>query len=180
MSDRAGEDSDDPRLRDGRPASAVVIRQLHVGALAAYRRLPVGLKRWLAGWLTPSFQVAAGSVVQRGDGAILLVRHSYRRGWGIPGGFVKRREHPWDAAAREATEELGISIEAEGDPIVIVSPEDRRILVAYPARLLADDSSPDPSPQSPEITETAWFARQDLPRLQVDVVHAVRELGGRR
>lgn len=163
------------------PAPSAVGRHLHVGALAAYRRLPLRLKRFVSGRLTPSFQVAAGSVVQRADGAVLLVRHSYRTDWGLPGGFLKRDEHPADAASREAFEELGIGIGIRGQPVVIIVPEERRILVAFRAQLAAVDGEGEavfqPQPRSPEITEVEWFPVDDLPPLQDDVDRAIQELG---
>ncbi|MBV9416653.1 MAG: NUDIX domain-containing protein, partial [Solirubrobacterales bacterium] len=43
---------------------------------------------------------------------VLLVRHTYgRRSWDLPGGTVRRRELPVDAARREMQEELGCRIE---------------------------------------------------------------------
>jgi 8-oxo-dGTP pyrophosphatase MutT (NUDIX family) len=50
-------------------------------------------------------------VVTHGD-AVLLVRHTYGKPvWDLPGGTVKRRELPRDAARREMNEELGRRIE---------------------------------------------------------------------
>lgn len=40
---------------------------------------------------------------------ILLVRSSYRRQWGLPGGSIRRREAPEAAARRELMEETGLS-----------------------------------------------------------------------
>lgn len=55
-------------------------------------------------------------VVIRHKGRVLAVRHSYRPGYDIPGGGVRRREHPRDTAVRELAEEL--SIHAEPDALV--------------------------------------------------------------
>ena len=51
--------------------------------------------------------VGVKCVVVHGD-RVLLVRHTYgRRSWDLPGGTVRRREVPIDAARREMHEELG-------------------------------------------------------------------------
>lgn len=40
--------------------------------------------------------------------ALLIVRSSYRRGWQLPGGGVRRDEMPEAAARRELVEEIGL------------------------------------------------------------------------
>lgn len=44
------------------------------------------------------------------DNRVLLVRNSYRKGYSFPGGDVKKRERPIDAACRELAEETGIMV----------------------------------------------------------------------
>jgi len=57
--------------------------------------------------------------VERADGQVLLVRHSYRQSWGLPGGLLKRGEDPATAALREAAEEVGLAVDLDGEPTVV-------------------------------------------------------------
>ncbi|MFF3441070.1 NUDIX domain-containing protein [Streptosporangium sp. NPDC002721] len=43
---------------------------------------------------------------------VLLVRPTYKEGWEFPGGAVEEGETPWEAATREAAEELGVTCSA--------------------------------------------------------------------
>ena len=55
-----------------------------------------------------------GAAVAVWDGdELLLVRHSYRPGYALPGGRVKRGEGPGQAACRELREEVGLDLRPE-------------------------------------------------------------------
>jgi 8-oxo-dGTP pyrophosphatase MutT (NUDIX family) len=43
------------------------------------------------------------------NGKVILVRHSYARGWRLPGGGIRRGENPAEAILRELEEEIGLS-----------------------------------------------------------------------
>src|SRR5580693_1652443 len=51
----------------------------------------------------------ANAAVFDAEGRVLLVRHSYRRGWHFPGGGVARGEAPEVAVRRELSEEIGLT-----------------------------------------------------------------------
>ena len=68
------------------------------------------LRRWKM--LTKASNRGAGVAVWYQD-QILVVRHSYRPGWSLPGGQIKKNELPRSAASRELWEEVGIQTAPE-------------------------------------------------------------------
>jgi 8-oxo-dGTP diphosphatase len=140
-------------------------------------RLPSPIRLFIVRRLTPSFYVGAICVIERGDGALLLIRHSYRKRWGFPGGFLKRGETPADAARRETREEVGVDVVLDETPKVVVDAGFRRVDVIFTGRAAEGAGNDNPSPRSPEILEARWFPATDLPELQEEAVSALIELG---
>jgi ADP-ribose pyrophosphatase YjhB (NUDIX family) len=153
-------------------------RRTQTVLLAGYKRLPQAVRNLLIRVGTPSFHVGAICVVERADGQLLLVRQSYRRdGWGFPGGLMRRREDPGDAARRELKEELGVDVELMGLPVVVIDPPMRRIDVVFNARLADGSPQPEATVHSPEITDARWFPRAELPELLPEATAALVQLG---
>ena len=140
--------------------------RLHRGALQVYRRLPVWARRRVVRTIAPGYTVGAMCFIERDDGAMLLVRLSYRQRWGVPGGLLKRGELPADAARREVREEVGLEIELMGEPAVVVDAEAQRVDLVYRARPASDEDATAAVPMSPEIVEARWFPTGSLPELQ--------------
>lgn len=78
-------------------------------------------------------RVAAGVLFNDGNGRVLLVNPTYKKGWEIPGGYVEVGESPRAAAIREVKEELGLDVNVrnllvldwaphpnEGDKLLII------------------------------------------------------------
>jgi 8-oxo-dGTP pyrophosphatase MutT (NUDIX family) len=138
-----------------------------------YGRLPRRVRRILVRTISPSYTMGAICVIERPDGAILLVRQEYRRRWGIPGGLVKRGEEPTDAARREVFEEVGIAIELIGEPAVVVDTQPQRIDIVFRGRPVTLAELDHLRPTSPEISQVAWFRPDELPELQVETASAL-------
>jgi 8-oxo-dGTP diphosphatase len=84
----------------------------------AYRMAFRLLRLW---WFIARPQHTGANVALWHNGRLLVVRHSYTRGYSLPGGGVGRREIPVEAACRELREELGMSVDPEELTHVLVS-----------------------------------------------------------
>jgi ADP-ribose pyrophosphatase YjhB (NUDIX family) len=146
-------------------------------AYRAWGLLPPGVRLFVVRRATPSFHVGAICVIERADGALLLIRNSYRPRWGFPGGFLKRSESPDDAARREVREEVGVDVVLDENPKVVVEALTRRVDVIFCGHPAEESDTADPKPRSPEILEARWFPIQALPDLQDEAVAALIELG---
>ncbi len=72
--------------------------------LKIYGSMPRELRQRSVRAIKPSFTVGVMPVITSPTGSILLVRHSYVKGWGLPGGLVNRRERMAVAIVRETKE----------------------------------------------------------------------------
>jgi 8-oxo-dGTP diphosphatase len=130
--------------------------------------------------ISPSFTVGAMVFVERDDGAMLFVRHTYRERWGVPGGLLEKGEEPRDAAVREVYEETGLRVVLVGEPAVVVDAEPQRVDVLFRARLADAVTDRDRgtessagAPSSPEIRAVRWFPADGFPELQHETAHAM-------
>jgi ADP-ribose pyrophosphatase YjhB (NUDIX family) len=92
---------------------------------------------------------------------ILLVRHSYMAGWGLPGGgYRPRRETPEQAARREMHQELGIHL---GEVTVLGEFDSNRDHKRDTITSLRAEIPRSGEASSAEIREVRWFELADLP-----------------
>ena len=150
-----------------------MIASLHRGALAVFRRLPVRLRRRVVRTIAPSFTVGAICIIERTDGALLLVRLSYRDRWGLPGGLLQRGETTAEAARREVAEEVGVMVRLVREPHVVVDATAQRVDVIFRAVLAEGVDADSARPMSPEISEVGWFLPSSLPELQAEASGAI-------
>lgn len=94
---------------------------------------------------------------------VLLVRHTYGKPeWDLPGGGIKRDEHPLEAACREIEEELGVRLDGWRELGSVASSEYHRhdTIYCFQAEL---NGQPLKIEQG-EIDTAKWFSRRQLPR----------------
>ncbi|KAA0233794.1 MAG: NADH pyrophosphatase [Acidimicrobiales bacterium] len=151
----------------------MVVRAVHRFLLRIFQRLSVTNRRRVVRMITPSFTVGSICIIERDDGAVLLVRHAYRNRWGTPGGLLKKHEEPAVAAKREVSEEVDIRIDLVGQPAVVVDPYPRRVDVVFRARPAEGSDANGVRPRSAEIVEARWFGPDELPELQLETAEAL-------
>jgi len=131
--------------------------------VALHHRLIVKAAR-LYWWIRRPRTLGVRAVVHDGAGRIALVRHTYAKGWYLPGGGVKKGESVAAALARELQEETGLGgcaiervigiyhsrREYKDDHIVLFA-----VRATDPSTLAACDRR--------EIVEVGWFAPDALP-----------------
>ena len=124
------------------------------------------------------FMPSVASLIEDGEGRILLVRHVEGR-WMLPGGAVDPGERPAEAARRECLEEAGVEIEPLRILGVYGGPEYRVtyangdeamwIVTVFAARLVAGE----PAPSDDETMDVGWFTRDEIAALpQSDAMRA--------
>ena len=149
--------------------------------VAALTHLPVPVRRALIRcayvglriyWFLFRPQIVGVKCALVHDRNVLLVRHTYgNRSWDLPGGTVRRRERPVDAARREMEEELGRRIEDWvdlGELFFHADHHDDNLHVFradVPDRTLDIDLT--------ELAEAAWFAPEALPAPVGRYVHPI-------
>lgn len=81
-------------------------------------RLPFVLHRVHTGLMqiAPPVTIGVRMLIADSDGRVALIRHTYRPGWYLPGGGVKRWETLEQAAIREAREEAGVVVDRVTGP----------------------------------------------------------------
>ena len=96
------------------------------------------------------------------EGRVLLVRHSYAKGWHLPGGGVESGETVIEAAFRELAEEGGA--EAVGTlQLIGFYANHANFPNDHIALLSVQDWRPCTPRQGQEIVERGWFALDALP-----------------
>lgn len=124
------------------------------------RPLPGALLRAATRVVAPRHRIGALVVVLDGRDRFLLVEHLFRpdQPWGLPGGWVNRREDPHDAARRELLEETNLEIEI--GPVVALRGEPRpwHVTIVFAGRLQGGDFR-----LSGELNDFLWVYGDDIP-----------------
>ncbi len=136
------------------------------------RRLPYTLLKrfppppplyWrLARLANNSLLVGVSGVISDGSdesGRVLFFHHTYRRSpWGLPGGWMRRGESPFETVEREVSEESGLEVRATRLLLVGTSPDRPKLDFVVGATLVGGTFRP-----SREVDGHRWCRPDELP-----------------
>jgi 8-oxo-dGTP pyrophosphatase MutT (NUDIX family) len=105
--------------------------------------------------------IGVNGVVFNQQGQVLLLEHVFRSRypWGLPGGWVGRRERPQDALQREMMEEVGLAIQV-GPPVMV---EPGELPGHLETGFLCEVEDQAIGPLSGEILSARWVFPETLP-----------------
>lgn len=127
-------------------------------------------------------RVAAGVLFNDGNGRVLLVNPTYKKGWEIPGGYVEIGESPRAAAIREVKEELGLDIDVRNLLVLDWAPhpnEGDKLLIIFDGGQLGQTTLDKINFVDGELSAAQFFTPEELSdvlpdRLAKRVVRAAR------
>ena len=94
---------------------------------------------------------------------ILLVKHTYRGNWSLPGGYIKTGEHPKEGIEREIKEETGFIVSADRRLKLRTDRDTARLDITYIGEFVGGEFEP-----SKEVSEAQFFAFEALPQVTKD------------
>jgi ADP-ribose pyrophosphatase YjhB (NUDIX family) len=112
--------------------------------------------------LAARFTVGVNGVVFNRQGQVLLLEHVFRSRypWGVPGGWVRRREEPQRALRRELLEEVGLAVSVGAPVLTRLEGPPGHLETAFMCEVEGDGSL---GQLSGEIISTQWVDVRDLP-----------------
>jgi ADP-ribose pyrophosphatase YjhB (NUDIX family) len=102
--------------------------------------------------------IGAFSMIFDDKHRILLCKRNDKDIWNLPGGMVEKNEAPWEAAIREAKEEIGVDIIIESLSGVFFKKEKDDLVFNFVASI--SNGVPTVSEEAKEI---AYFSVNDIP-----------------
>ncbi len=121
--------------------------------------LPKSMQLLLMRVFQDQFLIGVTGIIFNGKKEVLLFKHTYRQtSWSLPGGYIKSKEHPFEALEREILEESGFVVSAEEQLKIRTDRESARLDVTVVGLYIGGEFKP-----SHEVSEFGFFAFENLP-----------------
>jgi ADP-ribose pyrophosphatase YjhB (NUDIX family) len=170
-------------LTQGTPAHNIPTGERVLGSAGMHarklaERLMIAAIRATVRFLRGSFTAGCVCIVRDPQDRILLVKPRYRLAWGLPGGFMRRDEQPYQAISRELREEIGVDLTFNQPVGSYVQNHQRHIDYIFTIVLDIGQMSR-VARSSAELSRLRWHDPANLPALQPEAIKALSCGAGR-
>ena len=123
--------------------------------------LPKSIQLFVMRIFEDQFLIGVTGIILNSKNEILLFKHSYRQTeWGLPGGYIKAKEHPQEALEREIEEESGFVVSVDEELKIRTDRESARVDICFVGKLMGGEFR-----KSSEVMDAKFFSFSDLPIL---------------
>ncbi len=127
-------------------------------------KLPTNLQLFLMRKTQDEFLVGVTGIFFDKKNRVLLFKHTYRSpAWSLPGGYIKKGEHPKEALEREVMEESGLIVSADQRIKIRTDRDSARLDITYAGVFIGGVFEP-----SHEVSKYKLFAFDKLPGISQD------------
>lgn len=124
-------------------------------------QLPKFIQLFLMGILQDKFLIGVTGIILNDKNEILLFKYNYRQTeWGLPGGYIKAKEHPQEALEREIEEESGFIVSVDEELKIRTDRHAARVDIGFVGKLMGGEFR-----KSSEVVDAKFFSFDDLPLL---------------
>ena len=130
-----------------------------------FLHLPTNLQLFFMRKVNDQFLVGVTGIFFDDKNRILLFKHTYRsnNNWGLPGGYLKGKEHPKEGLEREVKEESGLIVSADERLKIRTDRNSARLDIIYSGKYIGGVFVP-----SNEVKEMGLFPFETLPDIPKD------------
>ncbi len=118
------------------------------------------------------FLVGVTGVIFNEKNEILLFQHTYRNcEWGLPGGYIKAKEHPKEGLEREIEEESDLVVSVDARYKIRTDRETARLDIVYVGTFISGIFKP-----SAEVVGAQFFSFDALPLIRMSELHLINKI----
>lgn len=134
-------------------------------------KLPKNIQLNIMKLTQDQFLIGTTGIVFNSKDEILLFKHTYRQDiWSLPGGYMKKTEHPSESLEREIEEESGLVVSIDEEIKIRTDRETARLDIAYIGTHMGGQFK-----SSHEVSQADFFSFENLPILSKNQLLMISE-----
>lgn len=135
-------------------------------------RLPKDIQLSIMHVMQDEFLVGVTGIILNDNNEVLLLKHTYRQvQWSLPGGYIKKGEHPAEGLEREIEEESGFIVSIDEELKIRTDRTSARLDIGFIGKFIGGEFKP-----SVEVSKYGFFSLENLPlitRSQLILINSV-------